>query len=89
MTFFVYLNDVKEGGETKFTKLGVEVKPRKGMAVVHFPNTVGLEEDIRTEHEGSVAVNTKWLLVTWVWKNYRSDVRYDEDVLDKLGGHVI
>ena len=33
-TFQVYLNDVEEGGETVFPKLGISVKPKRGMALV-------------------------------------------------------
>ena len=29
LTFFLYLNDVEEGGETRFTTLGIDVKPKK------------------------------------------------------------
>eukprot|EP00957_Ditylum_brightwellii_P208139 15356017-Ditylum_brightwellii.AAC.1 len=34
MTFFLYLSDVEEGGETAFTELGLAVKPKKGRALV-------------------------------------------------------
>lgn len=29
LTFFLYLNDVEEGGETRFTNLDISVKPKK------------------------------------------------------------
>ena len=82
ITIFCYLKDVPEGGETRFTKLSSEeptgealsIAPRKGMAVIHFPATIGLEEDPRTEHEGYPAVDEKWLLVTWLWKDRRKDL---------------
>lgn len=44
VTIFVYLNDVKEGGTTQFTKLSLVV-PKRGMAIVHFPSTMALQED--------------------------------------------
>ena len=47
------------------------ISPQKGMAVLHFPATTGLEEDLRTEHEGCPAVDDKWLLVTWLWNGRR------------------
>ena len=77
MTLFVYLNDVPEGGQTRFTKVGrpLDIAPRKGMAVVHFPNSDFLEKDYRTEHEGRPAIDEKWVLVTWVWKHNRTDPR--------------
>eukprot|EP00934_Nitzschia_sp_Nitz4_P005962 Nitzschia sp. Nitz4//scaffold296_size27349//7555//8910//NITZ4_008198-RA/size27349-processed-gene-0.29-mRNA-1//-1//CDS//3329546267//5952//frame0 len=34
LTFFLYLTDVEEGGETKFNKLGVSVAPKRGRALV-------------------------------------------------------
>mmetsp|Transcript_32732 Transcript_32732/g.49327 ORF Transcript_32732/g.49327 Transcript_32732/m.49327 type:complete len:452 (+) Transcript_32732:87-1442(+) len=37
LTFFLYLSDVEEGGETQFNKLGVKglkVKPKKGRALI-------------------------------------------------------
>jgi len=36
-TFFLYLNDVEEGGETEFINLGIKVKPKRGRAVL-WPN---------------------------------------------------
>jgi prolyl 4-hydroxylase len=33
-TFMIYLNEVEEGGETEFLKLGLAVRPAKGMAVI-------------------------------------------------------
>jgi len=89
VTIFCYLNDVHEGGETRFTKLSLDIQPRKGMAVIHFPNTLALEEDEQTVHAGVSAVHEKWLLVTWVWKHARSDPRYGEDRLRLLHNGVI
>ena len=37
LTFFIYLNNVRKGGETAFPDIGVKVKPRKGAAVM-WPN---------------------------------------------------
>jgi prolyl 4-hydroxylase len=33
-TFMIYLNDVEEGGQTEFLRLGTTVSPRRGMAVI-------------------------------------------------------
>lgn len=96
VTIFCYLNDVEEGGETRFTKLTsndsnddgqvVSIAPRKGMAVLHFPSTTGFEEDPSTEHEGSVAIDEKWLLVSWMWKDARVDPAYAEDLFPSIMG---
>ena len=73
-TLFVYLNDVPGGGETRFTKIGVDVKPEAGMAVVHFPTSADFANDERTTHQ-SLPVkegNEKFILVTWLWKDKRT-----------------
>ena len=89
VTIFCYLNTVVKGGETRFTELGLDVMPTKGKAVIHFPATTGLEEDSRTEHEGVAAVDEKWLLVTWVWMDSRSDALYSESQLPCLSSDII
>ena len=96
VTIFCYLNDVAEGGETRFTNLAgnddenqqvLSIAPRKGTAVLHFPATTGLEEDPRTEHEGCPAVDEKWLLVTWAWKDARVDPAYAEGLFPTILGN--
>ena len=89
VTVFVYLNEVASGGETLFPQLGLEVRPEKGAAVVHFPETLGLEQDLRTEHEGAEAVDEKWLLATWVWAHRRTDDTYAEERLPTLSVDTI
>ena len=58
-TVFLYLNDVAEGGETRFPNLGMRIRPRKGAAVL-WSNTVAvtnedgiasIKEDLRLIHE--------------------------------------
>lgn len=59
MTFFLYLNDVEEGGETRFTDLmgdhsGIylDVAPKKGRALL-WPSMLNediLAYDVRTFH---------------------------------------
>ena len=34
LTFFMYLSDVEEGGETHFPKLNISVRPEKGSALL-------------------------------------------------------
>jgi 2OG-Fe(II) oxygenase superfamily len=94
VTIFCYLNDVPAGGETRFNHLlqsgsknePLSIAPRKGMAVVHFPATTGFEEDPRTEHEGCTAIDDKWLLVTFMWKNPRSQALYAESRIPSIMG---
>jgi prolyl 4-hydroxylase len=90
VTIFVYLNSVSQGGATRFPKLNLDIQPQKGRAVIHFPTTTGFEEDLRTQHEGSPAVDDKWLLATWVWMHPRSEgVIYAEENLDPLDDTII
>ena len=56
-TFFMYLSDVEEGGETRFRKLNITVRPKKGMAI-WWPSVLSdnpWATDERTFHE-AVAV---------------------------------
>jgi len=88
-TIFCYLNDVAAGGSTSFPELGLSIQPKRGMAVIHFPADVNLREDKRTLHQGSPAIDEKWLLTTWVWSKARSDEMYDESKLPPLSSDVM
>lgn len=69
-TLLLYLNDVREGGKTRFglipaieasideTKLTVE--PKAGDALLFFPADKDGSYDDRMEHEGCAAVDEKW-----------------------------
>jgi len=89
VTVFCYLNDVARGGSTYFPEMDVEIRPKKGMAVVHFPSDTELREDERTLHQGMPAIDDKLLLATWVWTKPRSDPNYDEKKLASLSTDVI
>ena len=55
MTFFMYLREPEEGGETGFPSLKIKVEPKKGRALV-WPNVLGKnlrDSDFRTTHEGT------------------------------------
>jgi hypothetical protein len=88
-TIFCYLNDVAEGGSTNFPGVGLSIQPKKGTAVIHFPADLELREDIRTLHQGSPAIDEKWLLTTWVWNRPRSDEMYAESKLPSLSSDII
>ena len=65
---------VARGGATRFTQLGLDVRPRRGMAVVHFPAfrdaaSGAWRRDLRTLHEGAEAIDDKWLIATWMWRD--------------------
>ena len=69
LTFFLYLSDVEEGGETEFPMLGLKIKPTKGKAVL-WVNTLDSnmnEQDSRTLHEAiEVSSGTKYSANVWI-----------------------
>jgi hypothetical protein len=69
LTFFLYLSDVEEGGETAFPSLGIKVRPKKGSALLwpstldHEPNSI----DHRTVHEARPVIKgSKFAANTWI-----------------------
>jgi len=68
-TFFLYLNDVEEGGFTSFPRLNISVQPKKGRAVL-WPSTLNerpLEIDERTQHVAEPVVKgTKFSVNMWL-----------------------
>ena len=75
LTFFIYLNDVEDGGETAFIDLGVEVTPKAGKAVLwnnvvtDSPGREGLylHPNSETQHEAKpVKSGTKQAINYWV-----------------------
>mmetsp|Transcript_5053 Transcript_5053/g.10970 ORF Transcript_5053/g.10970 Transcript_5053/m.10970 type:complete len:348 (-) Transcript_5053:1543-2586(-) len=65
-TLLVYLNDVAEGGQTKFDLLGFGVQPKKGQALLFFPSFAWCTNDKRTLHTAVDAVDEKWIFQLWV-----------------------
>lgn len=69
LTLFLYLNDVDIGGETRFTNLNLDVKPRRGRAIL-WPSVLNENpnvKDFRTEHEAlTVVKGTKYGANAWV-----------------------
>ena len=69
LTFFLYLSDVEEGGETAFPSLGIAVTPKRGRALL-WPST--LDEapnkiDERTYHEArTVKKGVKFAANAWI-----------------------
>lgn len=66
-TIMVYLNDVDSGGETNFPKLGLNIIPKKGKAVVWN----NLHEDgsgnYEVIHSGKpVTKGEKWIITKWI-----------------------
>jgi prolyl 4-hydroxylase len=72
MTFFLYLSDVEEGGETYFNKLDLAVKPKKGRALI-WPSVKDEEPDFwddRMYHEAKdVIKGKKYAANHWIHLN--------------------
>ncbi|XP_035689841.1 uncharacterized protein LOC118425129 [Branchiostoma floridae] len=67
-TILVYLQDVPEGGETKFTELGIAVKPTKGMAIVWNNMTPEGNCDPTSLHDASkVRKGHKFIIQRWYY----------------------
>ena len=67
-TFFVYLSDVEEGGGTRFTDLGITVKPKLGRGILWPSVRDGnlRDSDRRTHHEAlPVVKGVKYAANLW------------------------
>lgn len=68
LTFFLYLSDVEEGGETDFPILNISVKPKKGAAVL-WPSVMLddlTKQDPRTVHQAKPVIKgTKYAANSW------------------------
>lgn len=66
-TLVMYLNDVEEGGETVFPKLGLSVAPAKGMALYFEYFYRNDELNKLTLHAGAPVVKgEKWVATMWM-----------------------
>jgi hypothetical protein len=80
-TLIVYLNDVEQGGLTRFGRLRARkdskeiqetkltLRPKLGDALLFFPADAMGRFDERTEHEGCPAVDEKWIARIWRHKS--------------------
>lgn len=72
LTFFLYLSDVEEGGETYFNKLDLAIKPKKGRALV-WPSVLDEDPefwDKRMYHEAKDVTKGKKLAANhWIHLN--------------------
>lgn len=66
-TLVMYLNDVEQGGETYFPKLGLSVSPQKGMAVYFEYFYQNSEINELTLHGGApIILGDKWAATQWM-----------------------
>jgi hypothetical protein len=67
VSFFVYLNDEYEGGETDFPDIGIRHRGRKGEALYFSNIAESGAPDPRTAHAGlRVTIGDKWVLTQWI-----------------------
>ena len=93
LTFFLYLNDVEEGGATRFNRLlrddkMIDVHPKKGMALI-WPSVLDedpLVMDVRTYHEAlPVLKGRKFGANAWFHLRQVKDTLCDYDLLNAIG----
>jgi hypothetical protein len=75
LTVFLYLSDDFEGGETRFTKLGLSVTPRRGRAVM-WPSVVETTTEEQKEGEGGRRSWTKDGRTTHEAREVRRGTKY-------------
>jgi len=74
-TLLIYLNDVQQGGETRFPRAvnnynaeGLEVTPRAGRAILFYNMLEDGNFDDLSQHGGNkVLKGNKWLANLWIW----------------------
>ena len=76
LTLFLYLNDVEDGGGTRFPLLDITVQPKKGTALL-WPSVLDEdpeEKDKRTDHEALPVISgIKYGANAWIHsRNYRA-----------------
>lgn len=65
-TFMIYLNNVEEGGETHFPKLGETIVPKLGRAVIWYNLDKNGDLDRDTLHQGKPIIKgEKYIITKW------------------------
>ena len=72
----------------------LSIKPRCGMGVVHFPSRMPAgagARDNRVGHEGTAAVDEKWLCQQWGWTGplIREELPDSIRALSQWGGAIL
>jgi len=89
-TILVYLRDVEQGGETKFPQLGINVKPRKGLALIwNSMNSHGECDPTSFHNAAKVIKGHKFIIQRWYYyHNFPAlGKRPQEPMLPQRGTH--
>jgi prolyl 4-hydroxylase len=82
LTFYLYLNDVEEGGETDFPRLGLRVRPRRGRAVL-WPSVLNSHPnhiDARSDHQAMPVIRgVKYGANAWIHQRDYQTVAVETD----------
>ena len=77
-TFFIYLNDDFTGGTTRFTKLDLDFKPKKGCAILWKNLDKNNKCHELSEHSGMpVKHGVKWAINVWVRERPHNNKYYE------------
>ena len=72
-TFMLYLNNVEEGGETKYTDLDITIKPKEGMGII-WNNMDSKGKDIQeTIHWGKPPIKGEKFIITKWFREFKLD----------------
>tara|TARA_Y200000002_G_scaffold274945_1_gene229230 strand:- start:1288 stop:1992 length:705 start_codon:yes stop_codon:yes gene_type:complete len=71
ITALIYLNDVKEGGNTYFPKLDIRIKPEQGKLLLFFPSFTNGKVDKKALHIAEDAIDEKWVSQIWIRQHER------------------
>lgn len=69
-TFMIYLNNVKEGGETEFPKLNLKLKPTQGKAVIWCNLNNNKSVNPYTLHIGKPVIKGEKYIITKWFREY-------------------
>ena len=68
-TLLLYLSGCESGGETRFTRLGLSVRPQAGTALIFNPAFMCGTIDPMVQHSAEPAGGEKWVAQLWVRQN--------------------
>lgn len=71
-TIMIYLNEVEQGGETRFAKVGCEFKPMTGTAVIWNSLNADGSPNVNTLHQAKPVINGHKAIITKWFRSNKS-----------------